>query len=114
MTNLEKLKHFMAPYYQLSTDEDLLNAYLTDYAYPECAASALWYELGGKAGLSRKGAQGIDTGAEKFKYSEPGTIQLACYKQGDLYQERCNVLTGSGSCVVKVSKATVAGIVDVE
>lgn len=113
MTDLEKLKHFMAPYYQDAADETLLNAYLVDYIYAECAASALWYELAGKAALNVKGLQAIDTGAEKFKYSEPGTIQLACQKQGDYYSKLCDNKKGIGSCAIKVQKATVAGIIDV-
>lgn len=110
MTNLAKLKHFMAPYYQDASDETLLTDYLANYAYPECAASALWYELRGSKGLELEGVQKIDTGAEKFVYSEPGTIQLACGKQGDYFAERCNMLTGSGSAAIKTSGAKVAGV----
>lgn len=113
MTNLAKLKHFMSPYYQEIADEELLNDYLIDYIYPECAASALWYELAGKAGLDINGLQQLDTGAEKFKYSEPGTIQLACEKQGKYFERRCNYLTKTGACLIKVEKSTVAGIIDV-
>ena len=57
-----------------------------------------------------EGVQKIDTGAEKFVYSEPGTMQLACEKQGSYFSERCNDLNGSGSVVVKVSTPTVGGI----
>jgi len=110
MTNLEKLKHFMAPYYQEVADETLLEEYITDYTYPECAASVLWYELSGKTGLQMDGLQKMDTGAEKFVYSEPGTMQLACNKQGDYYAIRCDMKTGSGSSAIKVSKSTVGNI----
>ena len=91
MTNIDKLKRFMKPYYQDKCDEEVLNDYLSTYTHPECAASALWYELQGTAGLSMEGVQKIDTGAEKFVYSEPGTMQLACGKQGKYYQERCEI-----------------------
>lgn len=110
MTNLDKLKHFMAPYYQDIEDESLLNDYLADYVYPECAASALWYELAGKVGLNLNGTLKIDTGAEKFQYSEPGTMQLACDRQGKYYEGRCKILKGYGAVAVKVEKSSVAGI----
>ncbi len=112
MTKLAKLKHFMKPYYQEETDEELLNAYIAQYIHPECAASALWYELMGSVGLHVDGLQQIDTGAEKFKYSEPGTVQLACERAAKHYEKRCNSILGIGSCVAKVKKATVAGIED--
>jgi len=110
VTNANKLKHFMKPYYQELTDMSLLADYITDYTYPECAASALWYELAGEKGLALDGIQKIDTGAEKFVYSEPGTMQLACEKQGKYFAERCNDINGSGSVVVKTSKPTIGGI----
>ena len=110
MTDLEKLKHFMNPYYQDVSDEALLNVYLTDYTYPECAASALWYELGGKAGLEMQGVQKIDSGAEKTVFSEPGTMQLACDRQANYFGERCNDINGVGSVVVKTSKPNIGGI----
>ena len=112
MTNLEKLTHYMEPYYQDAGDVALLNEYLTEYTYPECAASVLWYELAGKAGLGNKGVQKIDTGAEKFVYSEPGTMQLACIKQGDYYEQRCDDIQGIGSCAIIVDKATVGGVTE--
>jgi len=113
VTDLEKLVHFMAPYYQDVSDETLLNAYLVDYIYPECAASTLWYELAGNTGLQLKGLQKIDTGAEKFVYSEPGTMQLACNKQGDYYAVRCNNLQCIGSFAAIVDKATVGGVAEI-
>ena len=113
LTDLSQLTRFMAPYYQDAGDQTLLQDYLTKYTYPECAASALWYELAGKAGLALKGVQKIDTGAEKFGYSEPGTMQLACNKQGDYYAGICNDLNGVGSCVATVDKATVGGVTEV-
>lgn len=113
MTELDKLKHFMKPYYQTDDDETLLNDYLTEYTYAVCAASALWYELAGEVGLNQDGLQQVDTGAEKFKYSEPGTIQLACTRQAAHYEKRCNAINKIGSCSVKVIKAPVAGIEDI-
>ena len=112
MTDLTKLKHFMEPYYQEVTDETLLQEYLTDYTYPECAASALWYELKGKVGFDSDGVRKIATGSEKFEYSEIGTLQLACDKNGKYYGERCDALNQNGSMAVKVSKATVGGVTE--
>ncbi len=112
MTDLEKLQHFMAPYYQDASDETLLNSYLTTYTYPECAAAALWNELAGLAGLKNLGVSKIDTGAEKFVFSEPGTVQLACEKQGKYYTKRCNDLQSIGSCAIKVDRSDVAGLTD--
>ncbi len=112
MTELQKLIHFMQPYYQTAADMALLEAYITQYTYAECAASALWYELKGKAGLQLQGVQKIDTGAEKFVYSEPGTMQLACQKNGDYYSQRCDDILGIGSCAVKVSRTTVGGVAE--
>ena len=108
--DIDKLKHFMKPYYQDVGDLTLLNDYLTDYTYPECAASALWFELGGSKGLEMEGVQKIDSGAEKTVFSEPGTMQLACEKQGRYFGERCNDLNGSGSIMIKTSSPSVGGI----
>ena len=72
----------------------------------------MWYELAGKTGLALQGLQKIDTGAEKFVYSEPGTMQLACHKQGDYYARRCNDLEGNGSCAIKVARTTVGGVTE--
>lgn len=110
MTDVEKLKHFMNPYYQDLVDLGLLTAYITDYQYPECAASALWYELSGKAGLEMQGVQKIDSGAEKTVFSEPGTMQLACDRQGKYFGERCKDLNGIGSVAIKTSKPSIGGI----
>ncbi len=110
MTNIDKLKHFMEPYYQEASDLSLLQDYLDEYTHPECAASALWYELKGKIGFDLDGVRKIATGAEKFEYSEIGTMQLACDKNGKYYQSRCEDLAGNGSAAIKVSKADVGGI----
>lgn len=110
MEDIDKLKHFMSPYYQEDSDLNLLIAYIDDYIYPECAASALWYELGGTVGLGMEGVQKIDSGAEKTVFSEPGTMQLACKRQADYFGERCNDLKGVGSCAIKTSKPSIGGI----
>ncbi len=112
MTNIEKLKHFMKPYYQETTDNSLLNSYLTDHTYPECAAAALWNELVGSVGLENEGTLKIDTGAEKFVFSEPGTMQLACKKSADYYTERCDTVTNVGACAIKVIRSNVAGLTE--
>ena len=103
----------MKPNYQCKEDEDLLNDYLTTYTYPECAASALWYELQGSTGLENDGINKISTGAEKFDFSEPGTLQLACQRLGDFYKTRCENIKGIGSAAVKVSKATIGGVEEI-
>jgi len=113
MSELNKLKHFMKPYYQTLEDEDFLLSYLTTYKYAECAASALWFEKAGEASLNVDGLQQIDTGAEKFKYSEPGTIQLSCERQGKYYEKRCNDKLNINSCAIRVIKPTVANIEDI-
>ncbi len=110
MKDIDKLKHFMQPYYQEDSDLNLLIAYIDDYSYPECAASALWYELGGSAGLEMQGIQKIDSGAEKTVFSEPGTMQLACERQAKYFGERCSDLNGIGSAAIKTSKPSVGGI----
>lgn len=110
VTNLEKLQKFMRPYYQTETDETMLSEYITTYTYPECAAAALWEELLGEAGLVNKGVESIDTGAEKFKYNAPTTVQDAIRMQIELYTERCNVLTGNCSSAIRVAKTAVGGI----
>lgn len=112
MTDLVKLRHFMSPYYQIDDNNILLNAYLDDYTYPECAAAALWEELGGAVGLGNQGLLKVATGAEKFDYATPGTMQAACVKQAKLYKDRCDVIGGIGSCAVRISKATVAGVTE--
>lgn len=113
MTDLEKLEHFMKPYYQESGDTTLLETYITDYTYPECAASALWKELAGEVGLQMNGVQKIDSGAEKTVYSEPGTMQLAVIKQGNYYAERCNDIKRIGSIAIKVNSPAVGGIEEI-
>ena len=102
----------MSPYYQDVSDTPLLDEYITTYTYPECAASALWFELGGRVGMQMDGVQKIDTGAEKFVYSEPGTMQLACERQGKYFGERCDMVMGHGSAAIKTSKASVGGITE--
>lgn len=100
----------MKPYYQDVSDVDFLTAYITDYTYPECAASALWNEMVGAVGLAMQGVQKIDSGAEKTVYSEPGTMQLACQKQADYFGIRCNDLRGIGSVAIKTVKPSIGGI----
>lgn len=102
----------MKPYYQLDDDNILLNDYLSQYIHPECAASTLWEELSGSIGLGNEGLLKMSTGAEKFEYGTPGTMQLACEKQAKLYKDRCETLTSIGSCAIKVSKATVGGVTE--
>ena len=109
MTDLEQLVHYMAPYYQETADSVILQAYLDKYIYPECAASHLWYELGGKVGLADEGLLKMSAGAEKFEYGAPGTMQLACEKQGKYYAGLCADLNGIVSAI-KVSKSSVGGI----
>ena len=110
MTEIEKLKHFMKPYYQETSDNTLLQTYIEDYTYSECAAQTLWSELMGEAGMQMEGLQKIDTGAEKFVYSEPGTMQLACKKASDYYGERCAIRNNVGAVAVKVTRSNVAGL----
>jgi hypothetical protein len=112
VTDLKQLRHFMKPYYQTDDDNILLNDYLTTYTYPECAAGKLWEELGGSKGLGNEGLLKMSTGAEKFEYGTPGTMQLACEKQAKLYNDRCNDIHNIGSCAVKVNKATVANVTE--
>ncbi len=103
----------MKPYYQETTDNTLLTQYVEDYTYAECAAQALWGELQGSAGMQMEGVQKLDTGAEKFVYSEPGTMQLACKRSADYFGERCEMLTKTGAMAAKVSKASVGGVTEV-
>ena len=112
LSDLQKLRRFMKPYYQDDDDNVVLNAYLTDYTYPECAAQVLWEELSGEVGLGNMGLLKMSTGAEKFEYGTPGTIQAACDKQAKLYKERCEVINGVGSCAIKVSKSSVGGVTE--
>ncbi len=112
LSDLQKLTRFMAPYYQEVGDQTILQDYLTEYTYPECAASALWYELGGTAGMEMQGVSKVDAGAEKFVYNTPSTIQQGLMKQGDYYKERCKDLSNIGSAAIKVSKCPVGNITE--
>jgi len=112
MTNLDKLKHFMKPYYQEVTDEVLLNEYLSQYTYPECAAAALWEELSGSAGMVTDALNEIDTGGEKIKYFSPETMQKTCLANAKMYQQRCNDIKGVGGCAISVMRSTVAGSIN--
>ena len=102
----------MEPYYQEDTEEPILVAYLTSYVYPECAASKLWYELKGKVALGMDGIRKISTGAEKFEYVEPTTLQAACDKNGKYYAAECAALKHEGSLAVRVAKGSVGGITE--
>lgn len=110
LSDLDRLKHYMEPYYQEDSDEDLLSAYLEDYTYPECAAEKLWFELEGKAGLGLQGLTKMDTGSEAFTYSEPGTMQLACQKAAEYYREQCFIKKRVGSAAIKVAKTPIGGV----
>jgi hypothetical protein len=112
MTSLQKLRKYMKPYYQSDDDNVLLNDYLDEYTHPECAAAALWEELAGEVGLGNEGLLKMSTGAEKFEYGTPGTMQAACEKQAKLYKNRCEAINGEGSCAVKVSSASVGGVTE--
>lgn len=112
MSPLEYLQHFMLPYYNTDADITLLETYLTDYVHPECAASALWNELSGRLAFANEGMLKISIGAEKFEYAAPGTLQLACQRQYNIYSERCDALNSIGSCAIKVDKATVGGVTE--
>ena len=113
MVDFVKLKQFMLPYYQETTDYELLTAYLTQYGSPECAASALWYERGPQAALQTNGLTAIDTGAEKFKYAAGSSLQEICNNAGDYYKKRCQDLNGIGSSAIRVAKPTVAGVPEI-
>ena len=110
MTDLEKLTHFMKPFYQDAGDQTLLQAYLTDYTYPECAAAALWEELASSASMQASGISEIDTGAEKFKYFAPDTVHKTALASAKIYNDRCAALTGQTLCMVRVKQSDVAGI----
>ena len=112
MLDIDKLKHFMEPYYQDITDETLLQEYLDENIYPECAASKLWYELQGKVGFQNEGISKINTGAEKFEYSQIGTLQLACERNGKYYDDKCKELNQNGSLVVRIAKGVVGGVTE--
>jgi len=88
----------------------LMTEYVSQYTYAECAASALWSELSGTVGLQDQGLSKIDTGAEKFVYSAPTTLQEACRNQAKYYSQLCRNLNGEGSAAIKVAHETVAGV----
>lgn len=110
MSNLDKLKRFMYPLYQEIADEVILEEYLVEYIYPECAAAAMWEEESGRYALQGKGIVEFVTGAEKFKYASPDTLAFVATNAAKMYRGRCNDIQGNGSCAVKVSRETVAGI----
>lgn len=109
-TNLEKLAHYMKPLYQEATDVALLEEYLSEYTYPECAAAKLWEEKAGEYALSGGGITEMITGAEKFKYSSPETLQKVAMENAYRYQQRCDDIKGYGSCAIPVAKAPVGGV----
>lgn len=115
MDELDKLKHFMKPYYQDGTPETdaFLTAYLTEYTYAECAAAALWGEKAGELAFENEGLLKTSTGAEKFEFGAPGTMQLAAKNQSEYYQSRCDDLNSVGACAIRVKKNSVGGIEEI-
>lgn len=114
MDDLTLLRHYMKPYYQEGTPEEdaFLQAYLDEYTYPECAASALWGEKAGELAFEEEGYTKISTGAEKFEKVAPSSMQDTAMKQSEYYAQRCREKNGSGSSAIRLTKPSVGGVTE--
>lgn len=112
MEEIVKLRHFMKPYYQENTIEEdaFLQAYLDEYTYAECAASALWAEKAGELAFENDGITKISTGAEKFENVAPSSMQDTAMAQSKYYEAICRNKTGNGSIAACVLKPSVGGV----
>jgi len=110
VTELIKLKRFMNPHYQLPADVEILEDYLTEYTYAECAAGKLWEEKATSYTAKDTAVTEVTTGGEKFKLSSPETAQKTAITAANLYNGRCKDKWGNLGCAIRITQSTVAGI----
>jgi len=112
-TDLETLRFYMSPYYQTTPGDDaFLNAFLTKYETPECAAAELW-DLkaaefsGGVAG----GISEIKNGAETTKFTSAKEAQENAQTNANKFNQKCKALRGADSSgVFNVACSCVGGV----
>lgn len=108
MTDLEKLKRYVYPYYQETADETILTEYLTDYVTAYAAASALWGEL--PQYINTGNIKSINTGAETTMFHGLKEIEDFCSSRANYYSKLDKASAKSGSMLAGlVEPETIAG-----
>lgn len=111
LTELQKLKEYLKPYYQDECDEPLLTAMLEDKQYAECAAAFLW---GVKAGQLSQEADGIASqadGSESVSFEDSQKRLKTAQNMSNWYASECAKLTGSNtSALLRVTRPDIINI----
>lgn len=81
-TELEKLKHYMYPFYQASSDTSVLEWHITEYTYADVAASRMWANIPFNYDVQR-----FKTGAEETVYANIKDIGALCKERVKFYEE---------------------------
>ena len=94
---LEKLTHYMYPFYQESTDTSVLEWYVTEYVYADVAASKLWANI-----PFNYDVQSFKTGAESTTYANIKDIGALCKERVAYYEDMVQQRERDGSVVARV------------
>ena len=107
MTNLEKLKWYMYPYYQTYDYETILDEYITTYGSVERAASALWGELPPR--IASGGIKSYDTGASSTVFQDLNKITDYCRERAKHYEMVARDNETNGSIIACTRRTRVVG-----
>jgi len=110
LSDLDKLKDYMGPYYPSPYDETKLQDYLDEYGTPECAAAKLWNMLRANSTGGMGAIKELRDGSETTKFEDPSKIAEVIDKQAKYYTKQCNISKGfSTPNLINVKRNQVGG-----
>jgi len=103
-TELERLTHFMHPFYQSTADASILSWYIAEYEYADVGASILWSTIPLNYDVKK-----FNTGASSTEYQSMSDILKVCTMKVALFEGMVKQRDINGSTIAMVLKGTVAG-----
>lgn len=97
-TEIEKLKHYMTPFYQSSEESSVLDWYITEYEYADVAASMLWASIPFTYDVQR-----FRTGAEETVYASIKDIAELCKERATFYADMAKQRDSNTSVIALIS-----------
>lgn len=103
-TEIDKLKHYMYPFYQASSDTAVLEWWVGEYTYADVAASQLWANIPFEYDIKK-----FKTGAEETTYADFSALNALCSANVKKYEKMAIDRSGNGSFIALVNQVTIAG-----
>lgn len=111
VSELDKLRLYLKPYYQEDCDSSILAATLEDKKYSECAAAFLWGVKAGELSQTLDGITSQNNGSESVSFEKAKDRLDAAMRMESYYSQKCAERKNSGTgALIREKRPDVIGI----